>query len=161
MAKNGELRVALIGTQFMGKAHSNAWSQVNRFFDSPIKVVKQAICGRNEERARAMADKWQWKSVETDWKKLIERDDVDLVDICTPNNNHCEIAVAALKAGKHVAIEKPLAMNVKEANKMAEAAKAAKKMNTVWYNYRRVPALSLARQLVQEGRIGRIFHHVV
>ena len=159
MAKESELRVALIGTQFMGKAHSNAWSQVGHFFPSSVKVVKKAICGRNEERAKTMAHTWGWNSVETDWRKVIERKDIDLVDICTPNNSHAEIAIAALKAGKHVACEKPLSMDVKEAAKMVQAAKDGKNLlNTVWYNYRRVPALALARQLVEEGRIGRIFH---
>jgi predicted dehydrogenase len=154
-----ELRVALIGTQFMGKAHSNAWSQVNRFFPGPVKVVQQALCGRNPERAKAMADQWGWKSVETDWKKLIERKDVDLIDICTPNNVHAEIAIAALKAGKHVALEKPMCMNMDEAEQLVKAARAAKgQLTTVWYNYRRVPALSMARKLVEEGRLGKIFH---
>jgi predicted dehydrogenase len=159
MAKETELRVGLIGTQFMGKAHSNGWSQVGHFFPSSTKVVKQAICGRNEERAKSMAHTWGWNSVETDWRKLIERKDIDLIDICTPNNSHAEIAIAALKAGKHVACEKPLAMSVDEAGKMVKAAKDAKNLlNTVWYNYRRVPALALAKQLVDEGRIGRVFH---
>ena len=156
---SGELRVGLIGTQFMGKAHSNAWSQVNHFFPGPVKAVKQAICGRNPERAQDMANTWGWKSIETDWKKLIARDDIDLIDICTPNNSHAEIAIAALKAGKHVACEKPLSMDKKEAAEMVKAAQGAKnKVNTVWYNYRRVPALALAKQLCDEGRLGRIFH---
>jgi predicted dehydrogenase len=159
MAAKNELRVGLVGTQFMGKAHSNAWSQVGHFFPSNLKVVKQAICGRNEERARSMADTWEWKSVETDWRKLIDRKDIDLIDICTPNNSHAEIAIAALKAGKHVACEKPLSMDKAEAAKMVKAASDAKNLlNTVWYNYRRVPALALAKQLVDEGRLGRIFH---
>jgi len=154
-----ELRVGLIGTQFMGKAHSNAWSQANRFFSSGVKVVQQALCGRNEERAKAMAETWGWKSVETDWRKLLERKDIDLVDICTPNNVHAEIAIAALKAGKHVALEKPMCMDMKEAEALVKAAKAAKgQLTTVWYNYRRVPALSMARKLVEEGRLGKIFH---
>src|SRR6185436_1202668 len=154
-----ELRVGLIGTQFMGKAHSNGWSQVSHFFPSSVKVVKQAICGRNEERAKAMANTWDWKNVVTDWRELIERKDIDLVDICTPNNSHAEIAIAALKAGKHVACEKPLCMNKEEAGRMVKAARDAKNLlNTVWYNYRRVPALALAKQLVDEGRIGRVFH---
>jgi len=154
-----ELRVGLIGTQFMGKAHSNAWSQANRFFSSPVKVVQQALCGRNEERAKAMAETWGWKSVETDWRKLLERKDIDLVDICTPNNMHAEIALAALKAGKHVALEKPMCMDMKEAEALVKAAKTAKgQLTTVWYNYRRVPALSMARKLVEEGRLGKIFH---
>ena len=159
MSHSGELRVGLIGTQFMGKAHSNAWSQVNHFFNTPVKAVKQAICGRNEERAKAMAGTWEWKSIETDWHKLIERKDIDLIDICTPNNNHAEIAIAALKAGKHVSCEKPLSMDAGEAKAMIKAAKDAKNLlNTVGYNYRRVPALALAKQLVEEGRLGRIFH---
>jgi predicted dehydrogenase len=154
-----QLRVGLIGTQFMGKAHSNAWSQVNHFFNTPVKAVLGAVCGRNEERAKAVAATWGWQSVETDWHKLIERKDIDLIDICTPNNSHAEIAIAALKAGKHVACEKPLCMNMDEAKKIVAAAKAAKnQLTAVWYNYRRVPALSLARQLVQEGRIGKVFH---
>ena len=159
MAKDSELRVGLIGTQFMGKAHSNAWSQVGHFFPSSLKVVKQAICGRNEERAKTMADTWGWNSVETDWRKMIQRKDIDLIDVCTPNNSHAEISIAALKAGKHVACEKPLAMNIKEAGEMVKAASEAKNLlNTVWYNYRRVPALALAKQLIDEGRLGRIFH---
>ncbi|HLX63598.1 MAG TPA: Gfo/Idh/MocA family oxidoreductase [Planctomycetota bacterium] len=158
MSQN-ELRVGLIGTQFMGKAHSNAWSQVNHFFNTPVKAKLAAVCGRNEERAKSVAATWGWQSVETDWHKLIARDDIDLIDICTPNNSHAEIAIAALKAGKHVACEKPLCMNMTEAKKIVAAAKAAKnQLTAVWYNYRRVPALSLARQLVQEGRIGKIFH---
>ncbi len=158
MAKK-ELRVGLIGTQFMGKAHSNAWSQVNHFFNLPVKAVMAAACGRNAERAKDFAANWGWQSVETDWRKLIARPDIDLIDICTPNNNHAEIAIAALQAGKHVACEKPMCMNMDEAKKMVAAAHAAKdRLTTVWYNYRRVPALSLARQLVQEGRIGKVFH---
>ncbi len=154
-----ELRVGLIGTQFMGKAHSNAWSQVGHFFNTPVKAVKAAACGRNAERAKDFAATWGWQSVETDWRKLIARPDIDLIDICTPNNNHAEIAIAALQAGKHVACEKPMCMNMDEAKKMVAAAQAAKnQLTTVWYNYRRVPALSLARQLVQEGRIGKVFH---
>lgn len=154
-----ELRVGLIGTQFMGKAHSNAWSQVNHFFDTPVKAKLAAICGRNAERAKAVADNWGWESVETDWKQLIARKDIDLIDVCTPNNSHAEIVLAALKAGKHVACEKPLCMNMDEAKKIVAAAKAAKnQLTTVWYNYRRVPALSLARKLVEEGRLGKIFH---
>lgn len=152
------LRVGLVGTQFMGKAHSNAWAQVNHFFSSGTKAEMTAICGRNEERAKGMAEKWGWKSYETDYHDLLARKDIDLIDICTPNVSHAEIALAAIKAGKHVSCEKPLAMNMKEANAMVKAAKGTGLMNTVWYNYRRVPALALARQLVEEGRIGKVFH---
>jgi predicted dehydrogenase len=153
-----ELRVGLVGTQFMGKAHSNAWAQVNHFFDYGVKAKMVAICGRNAERAQAMADKWGWAGIETDYNALIARKDIDLIDICTPNVAHAEIALAALKAGKHVACEKPLCMDMKEAKKLVAAAKGKGLMNTVWYNYRRVPALAFARQLVEEGRIGKVFH---
>ena len=153
-----ELRVALIGTKFMGKAHSNAWGQVNRFFKRDVKATMAVICGRDAQGAQDMADTWGWEEASTDWRDVVSRPDIDLVDICTPNNNHAEIAIAALKAGKHVACEKPLAMNVQECQAMTKAAQAAKKLTFVWYNYRRVPALALARQLVQEGRIGRVFH---
>jgi len=152
------LRVALIGTKFMGKAHSNAWGQVNRFFKRDVKATMAVICGRDAKGAQEMADTWGWEEASTDWRDVVSRPDIDLVDICTPNNNHAEIAIAALKAGKHVACEKPLAMNVQECQAMTNAAQAAQKLTFVWYNYRRVPALALARQLVQEGRIGRVYH---
>ena len=159
MSPNGELRVALIGTKFMGKAHSNAWAQVSHFFARSHKPALQVLCGRDGEFATRMANTWGWQHVETDWKKAITRDDVDLVDICTPNNSHAEIAIAALKAGKHVSCEKPLGMSVKECEQMVKAAQAAKdRLNFVFYNYRRVPALAFARQLVKEGRLGRIYH---
>jgi len=155
---NGEIRIALIGTKFMGKAHSNAWSQVSHFFKRPVKPVMQVVCGRDPAGTQEMADTWGWQEISTDWREVMQRDDIDLVDVCTPNNNHAEISIAALKAGKHVACEKPLALNAAECDAMAKAARAAKKLNFTWYNYRRVPALALARQLVKEGRIGRVYH---
>ncbi|MCK6470710.1 MAG: Gfo/Idh/MocA family oxidoreductase [Planctomycetes bacterium] len=159
MAKKASaLNVALIGTKFMGKAHSNAWSQVNHFWQRP-RAVKKVVCGRDEQGTQAMAETWGWEEASTDWQKTVRRKDIDIVDVCTPNHNHAEIAIEALKAGKHVLCEKPLAMNVAECEAMTKAAKAAKgKLNFVCYNYRRVPAVSYARQLVQEGRIGRVYH---
>jgi len=153
-----ELRVGIVGYNFMGKAHSNAWLKAGRFFDLPVKVVMRAACGRTKEKLAAFAANWGWESVEPDYRKLVARDDIDLVDVCVPNNLHREVAVAALSAGKHVACEKPLAMNLAEAREMAALADRKKLFTTVWYNYRRVPALCLARRLVKEGRIGRVFH---
>ena len=152
------LNVGMIGYGFMARAHSNAHRAVNRFFELERRPVLQAVCARDEERARAFADTWDYASVETDWKKLVERDDIDAVDICAPNNTHCEIALAAAAAGKMVLCEKPLAMNVAEGRKMVEAVAAKGVPNMVWYNYRRVPAVTFARQLIEEGRLGRIFH---
>ena len=158
MSPESKLRVALIGTKFMGKAHSNAWNQVAHFFERPVQPVRRVLCGRDLAGAQKMAETWGWEEVETDWRSVVRRPDVDLVDICTPNNSHAEMAIAALQAGKHVVCEKPLAMNVKECVAMARAAKTAKRLNFVCYNYRRVPAVALAQQLVREGRLGRIFH---
>ena len=123
MAK--ELRVGLIGYKFMGKAHSNAWLKVNRFFDLPRKVVMQAVCGRDAKAAGAFAEQWGWKSVETDYRKLVARDDIDLVDVATPNNVHAKMSIAAARAGKHLACEKPLAMTVAQAKEMLREVKKA------------------------------------
>ncbi|GMV83536.1 MAG: oxidoreductase [Planctomycetota bacterium] len=153
-----KLNIALIGTKFMGKAHSNAWAQVAHFFDLPVQPVMKVIVGRDAKGTQKMADQWGWQEAATDWKEVIKRKDIDLVDVSTPNNLHAEMSIAALKAGKHVVCEKPLAKSVKECESMVKAAEAAKKANFVCYNYRRVPAVSLARQLVQEGKIGRVYH---
>jgi predicted dehydrogenase len=153
------LRIGLVGYGFMGRTHSNAYSQVNHFFDLPYQPVRQAICGRNPDNAKAFAAKWGYASFETDWRKLIDRKDIDAIDICTPNDSHAEIAIAAAQAGKMVLCEKPLARDVKEALPMVEAVEKAKVPNTVWYNYRRVPAVTLAKQLIDEGRLGKIFHY--
>src|SRR5947209_12494339 len=153
------LNVGMIGYGFIAKAHSNAYAQVNHFFDVPYHPVRKAICARSADNARAFADRWGYESVETDWRKLLERKDIDLIDICTPNNTHAEIALAAAQAGKMILCEKPLAMNGPEALKMAEAVEKAKAPNMVWYNYRRVPAVTLAKQLIDEGRLGKIFHY--
>lgn len=153
-----ELRVAIIGYQFMGKAHSNAWSQAARFFDLPLKPVLQVACGRNETALRAFADNWGWKHVETDWRRVIERDDVDVVDVSLPQHLHHEVAIAAARAGKHLFCEKPMAMRASDAEEMLRAAEEAKITHYVNHNYRRTPAVRLARQLIDEGKIGRIFH---
>ena len=153
------INVGMIGYGFMGRAHSNAYSQVNHFFDLKYRPVLKAACARNAAEAKKFADKWGYESVETDWRKLIERPDIQIVDICTPNNTHAEIAIAAARAGKMILCEKPLAMNGPEALKMVEAVEKAGVPNMVWYNYRRVPAVTLAKHLIDEGRLGRIFHY--
>jgi predicted dehydrogenase len=158
MAKK-QIRIGLIGYGFMGRAHSNAYAKVGNFFDSEYELVRQAVCARDEEKVKAFAARWGYQSTETDWKKLIERDDIDLIDIAVPNNLHAEMAIAAAKAGKMILCEKPLAMNPKEAEKMVAAIAKAGVPNMVWYNYRRCPAVMLAKQLIDEGRLGRVFHY--
>jgi len=153
------LRIGLIGYGFMGRAHSNAYRKVGNFFDLEHKCVLQAACARDKEKINAFAKCWGYESVETDWRKLIARDDIDAVDICVPNNLHAEIALAAAKAGKMILCEKPLAMNGAEGKRMVAAVEKAKVPNMVWYNYRRVPAVTLAKQLIDEGRLGKIFHY--
>ena len=153
------LNLGMIGYGFMGKAHSNAYCQVNHFFDLPYRPVLKALCARSADKAKAFAANWGYESVETDWRKLIERKDIDVIDICTPNNTHAEIALAAAAAGKMILCEKPLAMNGPEGLKMVEAVEKAGVANMVWYNYRRVPAVTLAKQLIDEGKLGKIFHY--
>jgi predicted dehydrogenase len=153
------LNIGLIGYGFMGRTHSNAYRQAPRFFDLEYQPVLKACCARNEDKIKEFAANWGYESYETDWKKLIARADIDAVDICTPNNLHKEIALAAAKAGKMILCEKPLAMNVAEGEEMCKAVEDAGVANIVWYNYRRVPAVSLAKQLIDEGRLGRIFHY--
>ncbi len=154
------LNVAMIGYGFMGRAHSNAYRKVNAFFpDLQLLPVLKCHCARNRDKARAFAEQWGYESVETDWRKVVERKDIDVVDIGSPNDSHKDIALAAAQNGKWVLCEKPLAMNVREAEEMTLAVEKAKVPNMVWFNYRRVPAISLARQLVDEGRIGRPFHY--
>src|SRR5436190_7152492 len=154
-----KLNVGIVGYGFMGRAHSNAYRKVNNFFDLKHRPVLKAACARSADNARAFAEKWGYESVETDWRKLIAREDIDLIDICTPNNTHAEIAIAAAKAGKMILCEKPLALNAKEAEKMVAAVDKANVPNMVWYNYRRCPAVVLAKQLIDEGKLGRIFHY--
>jgi predicted dehydrogenase len=154
-----QLNVGLIGYGFMGRTHSNAFRKVNNFFDLEYQPVLKAICARDEKKARSFASKWGYESIETDWRRLIERDDIDVIDIASPNNTHAEIAMAAAKAGKMIMCEKPLSMDGPEGREMVKAVEKAKVPNMVWYNYRRVPAVTLAKQLVAEGRLGKIFHY--
>ena len=154
------LNIGLIGYGFMGRTHSNGYKRVNDFFpELQHRPVLKAVCGRNQEKVKAFADQWQYETTESDWRELIKRDDIDAVDICTPNNSHAEIAIAAAAAGKMILCEKPLALNPEEGERMVEAIEKAGVANTVWYNYRRVPAVTMAKQLIDEGRLGRIFHY--
>lgn len=156
-----ELRVAMIGHAFMGAAHSQGWRNAHRFFDLPAAPRLRVVCGRSAASASAAAAKLGWEEWATDWREVVARDDVDVVDICTPGDTHAEIAVAALEAGKHVLCEKPLANSVAEAEQMtaaAEAARASGVRSMVGFSYRRVPALALARAMVAEGRLGRLHH---
>jgi predicted dehydrogenase len=154
-----KLNVGLIGCGFMGRTHSNASRRVNNFFDLEYQPVLKAVCDLDEARAAAFAAKWGYESYETDWRKLIARKDIDLVDITLPNNMHREVAIAAAKAGKMILCEKPLARNGPEGLKMVQAIEKAGVPNMVSYNYRRIPAVTLAKQLIDEGRLGRIFHY--
>jgi predicted dehydrogenase len=159
MPAKRSLAVGLIGYNFMGKAHSNAWRQAPRFFDLPAPIRLKTICGRNRAEVKKAARKLGWESFVTDWRRVINDPKIDIIDICTPNDSHCEIAVAAARAGKAVLCEKPLARNVDEAEKMAQAVKKARVVNMICHNYRRVPAIALARQMIERGEIGdRIFH---
>jgi myo-inositol 2-dehydrogenase/D-chiro-inositol 1-dehydrogenase len=158
MAKK-PLNIGLVGYGFMGRTHSNAFLQAGRFFDLPYQPALKAVCARNPERVKSFAENWGYESIETDWRRLAERKDIDLIDIASPNDTHAEIAIAAAKAGKMVMCEKPLGRDAAEARAMVEAVEAAKVPNTVWYNYRRVPAVTLLKHLIDEGRFGRIFHY--
>ncbi|ALO99554.1 Oxidoreductase [Streptomyces hygroscopicus subsp. limoneus] len=155
------LRVGMVGYAFMGAAHSQGWRTVGHVFDLPRRPVLAALCGRDGAAARSAAERHGWASVETDWRALVARDDIDLVDICTPGDSHAEIAVAALAAGKHVLCEKPLANTVAEAETMTRAAEEAYgrgQVAMVGFNYRRVPATAFARRLVADGRLGTLRH---
>ena len=142
--------IGMIGYGFMGRAHSNAYAKVSHFFDLEYKPVLKAVCARDAEKAKAFADQWGYESIETDWKKLLARKDIDAVDICTPNNLHKEIAIAAAQAGKMILCEKPLAMNAAEGEEMCQAVEKAGVPNIVWYNYRRIPAVTFAKQIIDE-----------
>ena len=148
----------MIGYNFMGKAHSQAWLNAGRYFDLDADIALKVVCGRNEGPLSAFAKKWGWEQTSTDWKDVVTRDDVDIVDISTPTALHHDIAVAAAAAGKHIFCEKPFALNVTQAQSMLNAATKAGVTHYVNHNYRRCPAVMLARQLIDEGRIGRIFH---
>lgn len=153
------LNIGMIGYGFMGRAHSNGYRRVSNFFDLEYTPVLKAACARNEEAVKAFADKWGYESIETDWRKLIERSDIDAVDICVPNNLHKEIAIACAEKGKMILCEKPLAMNAAEGEEMCQAVEKAGVANIVWYNYRRVPAVTHAKNIIDSGNLGRIFHY--
>jgi predicted dehydrogenase len=152
------LNVGIIGHKFMGKAHSNAWKTAPYFFDLGIKPVMKVACGRNEEQLKKFAERWGWEEIETDWRKMVRRDDIHIVDIATPPNIHRDIAVEAAKAGKHIFCEKPLANSYEEAKEMYEVAEENGVKHYLNHNYRRCPAVMLAKRLIDEGKIGRIFH---
>jgi predicted dehydrogenase len=158
MAKK-QLNVGMVGYGFMGRAHSNAFRKAGNFFPLEHEIVLKAACARSADKAQAFADNWGYESIETDWRKLIERKDIDVIDIASPNDTHKEIALAAAAAGKMILCEKPLGRNASESEAMVAAVEAAKVANMVWYNYRRVPAVTMAKQLVDEGRLGRVFHY--
>jgi predicted dehydrogenase len=159
MAAKRRLRVGLIGHGFMGKAHSNAWRQAPRFFDLPADVCLHTICGRNARALKKSAAQFGWEKCATDWRAVIKDPEIDLIDITTPNDSHCEIALAAAAAGKAILCEKPLALNVAEAKRMTDAVRKARVVNMVCHNYRRVPALALAREMIADGSLGdRIYH---
>lgn len=154
-----KLNVALIGYQFMGKAHSNAYRQVARFFDDlEVEPVLKVICGRNEENVRKAAQKYGWEEYDTSWERVVERKDIDLVDVSVPGNMHAPIAIAAANAGKMVFCEKPLANTLADARQMYEAVQKNKVPNALCHNYRFAPAVQLAKQLIDEGRIGKVYH---
>ena len=152
------VNVAIIGTKFMGKAHSNAWLNAPHFFEMGLKPVLKVACGRDPAATQAFADNWGWEYAETNWEQVVARDDVDVVDIALPQNLHRDVAVAAAKAGKHIFCEKPMALNLAQAQEMLAAADAAGVVHYLNHNYRRTPAVMLARQLIDEGKIGRIYH---
>ncbi len=154
-----KLNIGLVGAGFMGRTHSNAFRQAGRFFDLDYEPVLKAVATRNAKGAADFAANWGYESSEGDWRKLVDRKDIDLIDIASPNDTHAEIAIAAAAAGKMVMSEKPLGRNAAEAEKMVAAVEAAKVANMVWYNYRRVPAVTMAKMLIDEGRLGRIFHY--
>ena len=153
------LRIGMVGYGFMGRTHSNAFTQAPKFFDLNREPVLTALCARNKDRADAFASQWGYGSVETDWRALIDRDDIDLIDIAAPNDVHHDIAIAAAQAGKMVMCEKPLGRSAAESAEMVAAVEKAGVPNMVWYNYRRIPAVSLAKKLIDDGQLGRIFHY--
>ena len=160
MDKKKELRIGLIGCGFMGRTHSNGYLRVSNFFpDLEYRPVLKVACSRNKDKVSAFAAQWGYESFETDWKKVVERDDIEVIDICTPNDMHAEIAIAAAGAGKMVLTEKPLSRTVEEGERMVEAVKKAGVKNSVWYNYRRIPAVTLAKQIIDSGKLGKIFHY--
>jgi predicted dehydrogenase len=158
MAKRRTLNVALIGQGFMGRTHSNAWGQVGKFFKVPLKPVMHTSFGQPQEKPKVFAKNWGWQRAATDWKALVKSDEIDLVDVVTPNFMHAPVAKAAIAAGKPCSCEKPIAATLRGAREMAQAARKAKVKTFVWYNYRRCPAVALAHQLVKQGKVGKIRH---
>lgn len=159
MAKN-PLRIGLVGYGFMGRTHSNGYKRVPDFFpELEYQPVLKAVCGRSEDKTKAFAEQWGYESYETDWEKLIARDDIDAIDICTPNDTHGPISIAAAKAGKMVLCEKPIGMSTAEGEEMVKAVEDAGVANTIFYNYRRIPAVTLAKNIIDSGKLGRIFHY--
>ena len=152
------INVAMIGHRFMGKAHSNAWRQVGRFFETPFEPVLKVVCGRDPAGVERAARQLGWEEASASWQETVARADIDVVDICTPGDTHADIAVAAARAGKHVLCEKPLANSVAEAGRMLEAVRRAGVAHMVCHNYRRAPAVALAKRLIEEGRLGRLYH---
>ena len=159
MGEKRKLNIGVVGYGFMGRTHANAFGKVNQFFDLDSQPVLKAACGRDRAKVEGFAANWGYQSFETDWRQLIARKDIDLIDIASPNDTHAEIAIAAAAAGKMVMCEKPLGRTAGEALAMVTAVEAAKVPNMVWYNYRRVPAVTLAKQLIDEGKLGKIFHY--
>ncbi len=153
------LNIGMVGYGFMGRAHSNAFKQVNNFFQLQHATVLKAVCARDAGKLKSFAEQWGYESTETDWRKLVERKDIDVIDIAAPNDMHLEIALAAAAHGKMVMCEKPLGRNASESAKMVAAVEKANLANMVWYNYRRVPAVTLAKQFIDEGKLGKIFHY--
>jgi len=152
------INVGLVGYKFMGKAHSNAFQRLSMFFNPSVKVNMKAICGRDENWVKEAADKFGWEGYETSWEKLIQRDDIDVIDIAAPSNVHKEIAIKAAEAGKHVFCEKPLALNLNDAREMLEAAEKNNIKHQIGFNYRFAPAVKLTKKLIDEGKIGKIYH---
>ena len=160
MEKKKDLRIGLIGCGFMGRTHSNGYNRVPNFFpELEYRPVLKVACARNKDKASAFAAQWGYESFETDWKKVVERNDIDAIDICAPNDMHAEIAIAAAEAGKMVLTEKPLSRTLEEGKRMVEAVEKAGVKNSVWYNYRRIPAVTLAKQIIDSGKLGKIFHY--
>jgi predicted dehydrogenase len=158
-AKQKTLNVGMVGYGFMARAHSHAWSEVSHFFDTGYQPVLKAVAARNKEKAQAFANAWGYERIESDWRRLVEAPDIDAIDICVPNDLHAEIAIAAAKAGKMVLTEKPLARTAREGKPMVDAVEKAGVPNMVWYNYRRIPAVTFIRNMVAAGKLGRIFHY--
>lgn len=153
-----QLNVGIVGYKFMGRAHSNAWLKAPLFFDTPSTPVLKVACGRQQESLSEFAKNWGWQETETDWKKLVERPDIDIIDIALPQNLHYEVALAAAKAGKHIFCEKPLSMNSEQAAEMLKVCQENGVKHYLNHNYRRTPAVALAKKMIDEGKIGRIFH---